>query len=333
MKRSIAILVSLTALVAMTTPDGVVRMEGSFLHQLQERDSVLIGDQVLYGVTLENVDEGTRFMLPDLSGGIMDSVEVVREWSADTIRTVKGRRGASRRYDIRMAATLTSFEEGDFLLPPINMLRILPDGSSDTLVFDPQLLEVRTFDVDTTSYVPHDIRVQVRYPLTFAEILPYAAAVWILAVIAIAVGCIMIMRRREESGPVAVKEAPHIVALRTLDRYRGNRYWAPEKQKLFYSGVTDALREYISERYGFGAREMTTAEIFAALRGTDVPAGLYEDTKTLFESSDFVKFAKLTLPDEDNAKVLPLAVRFVTETYQSVVDNESASAAEVEKEG
>lgn len=332
MKRLVIILVSLVALVAMTTPDGFVRMEGSFLHQLQQRDSILIGDQVLYGVTLEDVEEGTGFMLPDLSKGIMDSVEVVREWTADTVRTEKGRKGAKNRYDIRMAATLTSFEEGNYLLPPISMLRTLPDGSADTLVFDPQLLEVRTFDVDTTTYVPYDIRGQVRYPLTLAEVLPYLAALWILAVIAIAAGCLVMMRRRGEDGPSPVKEAPHIVALRSLDKYRGNKYWAPERQKIFYSGVTDALREYISERYGFGAREMTTAEIFSALRNTDVPADLYEDVKTLFESSDFVKFAKLTLPDEDNAKVLPLAVRFVTETYQSVVDNESASAADEAKE-
>lgn len=332
MKRLSIILASLVAAVAMVSPDGLVRMDGSFLQQLQKRDSVLIGDQLLYGVTLGDVEEGTAFMLPDLSKGIMDSVVVVNGWTADTVRTVRGKKGTPSRYDIRMSATITSFDEGSYQLPPINMLRSLPDGTVDTLLFDSQLLEVRTFDVDTTSYVPHDIRGQVRYPLTLAEILPYLALLWLLATIAIMVGCIVMMRKGKDEVREAVKEAPHIVALRALDKFRGNRYWAPEKQKTFYSGVTDALREYISERYGFGAKEMTTAEIFAALRNTDVPADLYEDAKNLFESSDFVKFAKLTLPDEDNAKVLPLAVRFVTETYQSVVDNEAADAAQETKE-
>lgn len=332
MKRLTVIIVSLLVAVAMVSPDGLVRMDGSFLHQLQKRDSVLIGDQVLYGVTLSDVEEGTSFMLPDLSKGLMDSIVVVREWSADTVRTVKGKGGARSRYDIRMSAAITSFDEGDYLLPPINMLRALPDGTVDTLCFDPQLLEVRTFDVDTTSYVPYDIRPQVKYPITFAEVFPYLVALWFLVTFAILITCIVMTRKGSEVEREVVKEAPHIVALRTLDKFRGNKYWAPEKQKIFYSGVTDALREYIAERYGFGAKEMTTAEIFTALKGTDVPAGLYEDAKTLFESSDFVKFAKLTLPDEDNAKVIPLAVRFVTETYQSVVDNESASAAEEVKE-
>lgn len=320
--------------MAMASPDGLVRMEGSFLQQLQKRDSVLIGDQLLYGVALENVEEGTSFMLPDISKGLRDSVEVVSGWTADTVRTVKARKGGRNVYDIRISAAITSFEEGDFELPAINMLRMLPDGTSDTLAFDPQLLQVRTFDVDTTTYVPHDIRGQVKYPLTLAEVLPYLLVLWVLAVLGILIGCLVIMHKGKDGGEVTmVKEAPHIVALRALDRYRGNKFWAPEKQKQFYSGVTDALREYIADRYGFGAREMTTAEIFAELRHTDVPAGLYEDVKNLFENSDFVKFAKLTLPDEDNAKVLPLAIRFVTETYQSVVDDESASAAEENKEG
>lgn len=326
------ILVSMVAAMAMASPDGVVRMDGAFLHQMQKRDSVLIGDQLQYGVSLEKVEEGTEFMLPDLSKGLMDSIEVVSGWLVDTVGTVKGRKGARSLYDINVSAVITSFEEGDFELPGIAMLRVLPDGQRDTLVFDSKLLEVRTFDVDTTTYVPHDIRGQVKYPLTLAEVLPYLAAFWLLATLVILAVCLVMVRRRgEEDGPL-VKEPAHIIALRKLDKFRGNKFWEPEKQKTFYSGITDALREYIASRYDFGAKEMTTAEIFRELKETDVPAGLYEDVKTLFENSDFVKFAKLTLPDEDNAKALPTAIRFVTETYQSVLDDEAASAAADKKE-
>ena len=91
--------------------------------------------------------------------------------------------------------------------------------------------------------------------------------------------------------------------------------------------MTDALREYIVARYGVGAMEMTTAEIFSDLRKTDVPADLYEEMKDLFERADFVKFAKFVASPEDNATVLPQAVRFVTATYQSQVEEEAASEA------
>ena len=72
--------------------------------------------------------------------------------------------------------------------------------------------------------------------------------------------------------------------------------------------------------------EMTTAEIFADLRKTDVPADLYEEMKDLFERADFVKFAKYVATPEDNATVLPQAVRFVTATYQTEVEEETAEA-------
>ena len=104
--------------------------------------------------------------------------------------------------------------------------------------------------------------------------------------------------------------------------------WVPEKQKAFYSGVTDALREYISSRYGVSAMEMTTAEIFADMKGADVPKELLSEVQTLFERADFVKFAKYVASDEDNASVLPLAVRFVTETYQTQVEEESEASKE-----
>jgi hypothetical protein len=97
--------------------------------------------------------------------------------------------------------------------------------------------------------------------------------------------------------------------------------WAPEKQKTFYSGVTDALREYISARYDIGAMEMTTTEIFEGMKATDVPSELKGELKELFERADFVKFAKYVASEEENASALPLAVRFVTSTYQSDVEN------------
>ena len=104
--------------------------------------------------------------------------------------------------------------------------------------------------------------------------------------------------------------------------------WVPEKQKAFYSGVTDTLREYIAARYGISAMEMTTAEIFDSMKSTDVPSTLQNDVRDLFERADFVKFAKFVASDEDNAAALPVAVRFVTETYQADVEEDEAGTSE-----
>ena len=51
--------------LAVSVPGGrSIRMEGVFLQPLQERDSVLIADQLLYGFELKEVEEGTQFAFP-----------------------------------------------------------------------------------------------------------------------------------------------------------------------------------------------------------------------------------------------------------------------------
>ena len=66
---------------------------------------------------------------------------------------------------------------------------------------------------------------------------------------------------------------------------------------------------------------MTTAELFDALRtGNVVDEAHRSALQELFERADFVKFAKYVAPDTDNATVLPTAVRFVTDTYQTELE-------------
>lgn len=187
--------------------------------------------------------------------------------------------------------------------------------------------------VDTATFVVHDIKGQIRYPVTFKEVAPWLAAGLVLAGLIWLAIWLMIRYRRSHDPEFAHRDPAHIVALRKLDKYRGNAMWAPEKQKAFYSGVTDALREYIAERYGVGAMEMTTAELFKDLKDTDVPKELAEELRELFERADFVKFAKFTASDEDNAAVLPVAVKFVTSTYQTDVEEEISPIPSVGRNG
>ena len=297
-------------------------MTGSFLQPLQERDSVLIADQVRYGFDLPQVEEGTVFGFPQLKDTLMTNIRIVENWRMDTLKVKKQQKGQPSLLNLRGGITVTSFDEGIYFLPPLAVQRVSKDGVVDTLVFDPQKLEIKTMPVDTATFKPHDIKGQMTYPLTFKEVAPWVAGGLVLAgLVALAVWLIIRYRRRNDPEYIH-KDPPHIVALRKLDKFRGNAMWVPEKQKVFYSGITDALREYISERYGISAMEMTTAEIFEDMKTTDAPKELLEELKDLFERADFVKFAKFVASDEDNAAALPMAVRFVTSTYQVDVESD-----------
>ncbi len=293
-------------------------IDGAFLEKLQERDSVLIGDQLRYGFHLQGVPVGTGLLLPDYSKGFApgDSVEIVHSWTADTVK-VGGSKRHPTSHDIDFSLVITSFEEGKHRLPPLSVIKESSAGVFDTLLFKPLELEVFTIPVDTTTYVIHDIKGQVQYPVTFSEVLPYLIGLLVALALVWAIRALVVARRKRRSPDAAPDEPPYLVALRKLEKYRGEKYWAKDRQKVFYSGITDALREYIDARYGIDAPEMTTAEIFDSLSHTDVPADLFVQTKSLFETADMVKFAKAFASDEENASAVPTAVRFVTSTYQT----------------
>ena len=61
--------------------------------------------------------------------------------------------------------------------------------------------------------------------------------------------------------------------------------------------------------------------------------GLYEEAKELFERADYVKFAKYVATQAENASAVPVAVKFVTMTYQEELDAESGQPATQSKEG
>ena len=286
----------------------------AYLEPLQPRDSVLIADQLEYGFKLEGVEHGTTLMLqdfrefPEFAG---DSLVLVRNWELDTLRDSKS------GMDLSGSVVIAPFEEGSYRLPGIAVKRVLPGGQTDTLLFDPAQLEVKTMPVDTATFVVNDLKGQMRYPLTFSELLPWIGGAVLLAALVALV--LWLLRRRRLAGPSAKPdEPPYVVALRGLDRYKDEKYWVPEKQKAFYSGITDILKTYIDSRFGVDAPEMTTDELFAALKNKDgIKPEVYSETRRLFELADFVKFAKHTATRDENLRSLSTAVNFVTTTYQT----------------
>ena len=301
----------------------------AYLKQLQPRDSILIADQVEYGFQLDSLAEGTAIALPEFTNASNDTLVFVRGWQLDTTATLRvrqpGRKDRVQLYNVRGSVVLAPFEEATYHLPAIPVLR-----GADTLLFEGLDMEVKTMPVDTATFQIHDIKGQMRYPLTFKETLPWIGLLLGLAGLIMILVYLVKQRRRKLLGAAKPKDPAYIIALRELDKWRGDKFWAPDKQKAFYSGITDALKTYIEDRFGVDAPEMTTAELFDALKGAeDLPADLREELRGVFECADFVKFAKHVASDEDNARALPTAVRFVTSTYQTVLEEEQKTGDEL----
>lgn len=296
---------------------GIVPSGPAYLKQVSPGDSILIADQLEYGFELKDVKEGTAIALPDMKVYSSDTLVLVREWQIDTLKSYR-KKGS---YDIRATVLLAPFEQGKYNMDTLPV-GIAGASGMDTLMFDPVSFEVTTIPVDTATFQINDIKGQIRYPVTFKELLPYLAG--FSALVALIVLAVILIRRAARRRLEDERREPaYIVALRRLENFRSDKYWVPEKQKTFYSGITDALKFYIEDRFGVDAPEMTTAELFDALKtDKDITPELFSEVKELFETADFVKFAKFTATQAQTAGALPVAVKFVTTTYQTELEEE-----------
>lgn len=288
-------------------------------------DSLLVGDQVVWTLDF-SVPEGKMLAVAPYSEilardtSIKGSVEVVRDFELDTLSVKKN------LAQLRGRILLTSFDSGAFRLPP-PLILVDKDGSgdADTLKIDPKTLYVNTIPVDTATFKMYDIKPQETYPVTFKEVLP-----WILLGIGIAVLIWAIiryfeMRRKNKDffGRSLESDPPHIVALKKLEKIRTEKLWQNGKEKLFYTGITDTVREYIEKRYSVRAMEQTSTEIMESLKDKKIEEKILSDLGTMFSTSDLVKFAKHTPGAEENEKAIPAAVNFVNFAYmQQLEENE-----------
>lgn len=283
------------------------------------RDSILIGDQIEWTLDFQlGPGESARISKPGPEP--VPGVETLGDIALDTLSVKNG------ILDLRGHITLTSFDSGSYQLPPLAVLLSRPDGTVDTLVYTGPVLAVNTIPVDTATFQAYDIKGQIRYPLTFKEILPWI----LLAAVLAALGWLLVRwirfrrQNRDFFGKPVVKDPPHIVALRSLEKTRSQKLWQAGKQKLFYTQVTDTLRQYLAGRYDIPALEQTSAEIFRDLQDKNIDPALLENMKELFATADFVKFAKYSASDQENENAIPTAVRFVNETYMTQVKEEDA---------
>jgi len=299
------------------------------------KDTILIGDHITWKA-LFRVPEELTMDFDSLANPVVPGVEVIRHFSLDTISIKK------KMAEIEATAILTSFDSGAYMLPN-RVFYFYRDGEEvDTLHVDGMPIVVGTIAVDTATFMSperaegdttprfSDIKPQFRYPVTFWEVAKWVlAAVLVAAVIAAAV---IVIKRKKAGltvmGHPAVQDPPHIVALRTLDKIRSEALWQKDRQKQFYTEITDALRLYIDGRFDITTLEATSAEILSELKKKDVRPEEYAELEELFTRSDLVKFAKLNCTKEENEAAVPVAVRFVNQTYERQIAN-----ADVEKEG
>ncbi|MBR5158988.1 MAG: hypothetical protein IKW84_05340 [Bacteroidaceae bacterium] len=152
------------------------------------------------------------------------------------------------------------------------------------------------------------------------------ALYWMLAAIAIIAALYLIVRFRDDKPiirriKVEAKIPAHVRAISRIEELRQSGGPHSEDSKSYYTQLTDILREYINERFGFNATEMTSYEILERLEESRDKESLSE-LRDLLSTADMVKFAKFKPMLNENDQNLINALEFVNETKIEVPEEE-----------
>ncbi|MDD3132165.1 MAG: LPXTG cell wall anchor domain-containing protein, partial [Bacteroidales bacterium] len=173
-----------------------------------------------------------------------------------------------------------------------------------------------TVAVDTTQAIK-PIKGPIAAPLTFAELFPWILL--IVAVLLIGAALFYYYKKRKKKQPVVFarpkpKIPPHRWALDELEKLRNEKLWQKNLIKLYHSRLTEIVRQYLDDRFGIMAPEMTSQEIMQAAYDINLPDKNLRELQQILELADLVKFAKYTPIPGENSQSMQQATDFVKDT-------------------
>ena len=274
-----------------------------------EIDSVqrFIGQQAKIKLVV-SYDADKHLVMPDFDKELVKGVEIL-ESKLDTVALNDG-----KRYSITQEYTVTSFDTTLYVIPPFEV-RV-----DSTSYFSQELaLAVYTFPVDTANvesfFGPKDIW---QVPLEWQDI-KHSVYYSILLVLFVAALVWVIISYRNNKPIIRIikikpKIPAHIVAINELNRIKNESDWRTSgNYKEFYIAITDALRHYLNERFGFNATEMTSDEILDNLK-QHIDKDAVKELREILATADLAKFAKYKPMMNENDHNLMGIIEFVDNT-------------------
>ena len=305
---------------------GVGGVKAQNVEYIAEVDTnyIMIGDQIHFRMKVL-AEPGARVNFPVLKDTLAKGIEIVSGPVRDSVEERDGRMLLEESY------VITSFDTGVYVLPSVP-IQVLREDFNNVLRTDPIQLIVNTYVVDLQKGY-NDIVMPKSAPWTFGEILPYV--LWVLLGLAVVALIVWIVRKRKRHEPIFanVKPAipPYELAIQALEEIKKEKLWQSGKTKEYYTRLTDAIRAYLNGELGISAMEQTSFETLHDLeKNKNVTKEQREKLAMMFETADFVKFAKAEPLPNENESNLNIAYGFVNETNETIREQEEKARQEAE---
>jgi hypothetical protein len=221
--------------------------------EVEAPERLTVGDRVRFVIKVE-ADQGTTVALAP--GGLHNVMAQTGRLEARS-RNLDG-----DRVEITLTFEAAPFAPGDIQLPPIGLRFERPDGTQGDLFTPTTRLVVESVLPQSGEVDLRDLKPQAEIAAPSSVILEVLISLVVL--LTIVLGLIVWRLRRRVPAPVEPAVEPQ--ALSAEDRARlvldeAAQLLSSGEYVAFYSRLSSAVRNYLTERFGFPAFALTTTEM------------------------------------------------------------------------
>ena len=295
-------------------------------HATIQPSEILIGEQALINLQVI-APKDMEILFPVYQDSIVSGLEVLSMGNTDTTIVDNVR-------TINVKYLVTSFDSTLYYVPSMPIsdgvdtiysnsfgLKVTaPELKDSTVAYLERMKAGETDSIDFNELQLNDIKSIQKAPFSWKDLL---SLLWIpliiLILLAIIGAVIYLIIKKNKKGYFFTPPpllAPHVRAMKSLDKIKGEKIWQQERYKEFYTQLTDVLRRYINERYGINSLEMTSGEILSIIRTKAEEDSVYNNLKQVLSVADLVKFAKYKPFIDENDLSLMNSYFFVNQTKE-----------------
>lgn len=269
--------------------------------------AIVVGEQVRLHLRVA-CEARSKVIFPKWEKGeLIPGVEVLESSPIDTLLLNDG-----KRWELSRSYLLTSFDSALYNIP---QLEVTVNGTAHRSRHSIGL-KVSTIDVDLRK--PDNLR-PAHAPVPPIFVWAYTVLAWIGGLWALGAALVAIALRLSDDKPLTRRikifppPPPHQVAVEAFDQLRRQNLRDADEEKPYFIALTDVLRTYLHDRFGFNAREMTTHEIIDHLHRLDDVRAL-DELKHVLDTADLVKFARQATSEHERLRLLAQASDYVQQT-------------------
>jgi hypothetical protein len=279
------------------------------------RDTVTVGDPI---------DVQIQFTAPhDYRMG-----QIYYSYPKDTLYPLDDSIGVIKEGDSTwtVPARIALFATGHFAAGPQHLLLFSPTGDSMYVLFPPESVVVASvLPAEQDSIAPAGYKGLIKPPARF----PWW--MWLILIV-VAVGVLALVKYFRKPRVVTIARAapqrpPWEIAMDRLDHLAEQKHHLRGEARPFAIELSEILREYLEDRYGFVALEQVTSEINTALRHVALLDPQKDAVLRVLSGCDLAKYAKFHWPAPELHAALNSTRQFVTDTTPVVAETEKVAGS------